>query len=284
MIDCHCHILPEEITQDVTRYGSLDPHFGLLTRTKNARFKTGKDLLVDMAKHSLDQAVVFGFGFKDIGISRAINDYVASVCKEHPDKFVGLAVLDPEREGALKEAERALDIGLKGFGELFPAGHGFDLCGPAMKNLAGLAGDAGVPLLVHVNEQIGHMYPGKGSTGPKEAYWFARENPDVTIVFAHLGGGLPFFYYMPEIKRLRNVYYDTAAQPFLYSSEVYQGLKLSGALEQIVLGSDYPLLKWTRYSKELSHSGLIDDDIDRVISKNPEKVFGKFFLRRKEGD
>lgn len=283
-MDCHCHILPEEITKEVKRYGSLDPHFGLLTRTKNARFTTGKDLVADMAKHSLNQAVVFGFGFKDTGISKLNNDYVASICKQYPDKFVGLAVLDPQSDGALKEAQRALDIGLKGFGELFPAGHGFDLCGPAMKQLAGLAREAQVPLLIHVNEQVGHKYPGKGTIGPKEAYCFARENPDVTVVFAHLGGGLPFFYYMPEIQQLRNVYYDTAAQPFLYSPKVYKSLKLSGALERILLGSDYPLLKWTRYLKDLSHSGLVDDDINRVTERNPKKVFGKLFLRRNEGD
>ncbi len=128
------------------------------------------------------------------------------------------------------------------------------------------------------------MYPGKGRIGPREAYEFACANPDVTVIFAHLGGGLPFFYLMDEVRKLRNVYYDTAAQPFLYLPEVYRSMKLSGALDWILLGSDYPLLSWTRYLRDLSRSGLIDDDINKVTGKNANKVFGRFFLSQKEGN
>jgi len=280
MIDCHCHILPEEIVSNIGKYAEKDRYFGSLAKTKEARFVTGADLLRDMAESSLDKAVVFGFAFVDTGICRLINDYVADLCKRYPHNMIGMAVLSPESPGALKEAERCLSMGLSGFGELFPAGHGYSLNGQKMKKLASLCSEANVPLLIHVNEQVGHKYPGKGTLGPKDAWEFAIQNPDVTVIFAHLGGGLPFFYYMPEVRALKKVYYDTAAQPFLYRPQVYSAMKHSGALERIFLGSDYPLLNWKRYVRELLRSGLCDDDINKVVERNAEKVFGEFFMQR----
>ena len=125
-----------------------------------------------------------------------------------------MAVLDPEAPGALLEAERCLAEGACGLGELFPAGHGFSMDGEGMSRLAGLAREAGVPLLIHVNEQLGHEYPGKGNVGPVEAYRFAQKYPGNPVIFAHLGGGLPFYSAMPEVLSLPNAYYDTAAQPY----------------------------------------------------------------------
>jgi len=239
--------------------------------------------LRDMESSGVEKAIVFGFAFRDAGVSRFINDYVSLVCKRHPGKLLGLGCLCPESPGALEEAERCLDIGLSGFGELFPAGHGYSLSGSGMKRLAGLSREARVPLLVHVNERLGHLYPGKGDVGPEEAYAFAAENPEVTIVFAHLGGGLPFYYHMPEVRALVNAYYDTAAQPFLYEPRVYESLKISGALKRVLLGSDYPLLGWKRYLRDIQKSGLTADDIDEVTRGHALQVFGEFFLRQERG-
>ncbi|HHW17685.1 MAG TPA: amidohydrolase family protein [Firmicutes bacterium] len=284
MMDCHCHILPREFVTNLEKFSRLDAYFGLLATTKGSRFVTGEDLLRDMAAYHVDRAVVFGFAFRDTGICRDINDYVAGICRENPGKLVGLGVLDPESPGALEEAERCLELGLSGFGELFPDGHGYSLDSSGLLKLAGIAKDAGVPLLIHVNEQVGHEYPGKGLQGPREAYKFCVRNPDVKVVFAHLGGGLPFFYYMPEVRALENVYYDTAAQPFLYVPGVYRGLKESGALSRVILGTDYPLLSWERYVRDLSKAGLSFDDIDGVISRHGEEVFGEFFETSREGN
>ena len=39
---------------------------------------------------------------------------------------------------------------------------------------------------------------------------------------AHWGGGLPFYALMPEVEdSLSNVYFDSAASPFLYDASVF---------------------------------------------------------------
>jgi predicted TIM-barrel fold metal-dependent hydrolase len=284
VFDCHCHIVPPEMATDPAAFAGRDPHFAEMCRTKNAKFLTGKDLIRDMSADGVDRAVVFGFAFKDCGISRLQNDYALDIAARNPGKLLAMAVLDPESPGALAEAERCLSLGACGVGEVFPAGHGFDLCGTAMKKVAGLCREAGVPVLIHVSELVGHEYPGKGDVGPLAAYRFAAENPGLTIIYAHLGGGLPFYAAMPEIRALQHVYYDNAAQPFLYKPNVYLGLKGMGILDKILLGSDYPLISCKRYIRDLENSGLKRDDQELVLRENAEMVFGSFFTGRSEGN
>lgn len=146
-----------------------------------------------------------------------------------------------------------------------------------MSRLAGLAEEAGVPLLIHVNEQIGHQYPGKGDVGAVEAYRFAVKFPKTNAIFAHLGGGLPFFASMPEVRSLENIYYDTAAQPYLFGAPVYLSLKVLGILSKILLGSDYPLLSCARYIREMEKSGLLAEDVQAVSYDNAMGLFGNQF-------
>ena len=136
LVDVHCHVVPPEMAADPAGFGLRDPHFGQLVRTKNARFSDGGKLLEDLRASGVSRAVVFGFAFKDVGVSRLQNDYALSIAKDHPGEIAALAVLDPESPGAMEEAERSLLQGACGFGELFPAGHGFSLSGKGMDRLA----------------------------------------------------------------------------------------------------------------------------------------------------
>ena len=71
---------------------------------------------------------------------------------------------------------------------------------------------------------------------------FIRNFPEATIVCAHWGGGLPFYALMPEVEEaLANVYFDTAASPFLYDRRVFEaGAGLVGA-GRILLGERLPV-------------------------------------------
>lgn len=284
VLDVHCHVVPPEIAQDPAGFGRRDPHFDQLLHTKGVRFCTGEDLARDMVHEGVDRVVAFGFSFKDTAVSRLQNDYAVSLAKARPSEVAAMAVLDPESPGALAEAERCLSLGACGFGELFPSGHGFSLDGEGMTRLAGLAREAGVPLLIHVNEQVGHEYPGKGAAGAVEAYRFAVRNPDTVVIFAHLGGGLPFYAAMPEVLSLGNAYYDTAAQPYLFRPRVFRALSVLGILPKILLGSDYPLLSCAKYIQELRTSGIAADEARQVSWDNGWGVFAKFFSLTDRGN
>ena len=89
----------------------------------------------------------------------------------------------------------------------------------------------------------------------------AREYPDVKIVCAHLGGGLPFYALMPEIREaLENVWFDTAATPFLYEAGVFRTVVGLVGAEKILPGSDYPLIRYDRLRRQMAEAGMKPDD------------------------
>ncbi|MCX7966391.1 MAG: amidohydrolase family protein, partial [Syntrophorhabdaceae bacterium] len=88
---------------------------------------------------------------------------------------------------------------------------------------------------------------------------------------AHLGGGLCFYEFMPEVKEaFKNVFYDTAASPFLYSNDIYKFLG-KFLKEKVIFGTDYPLLTTKRYLKGMETLDLETQEM--ILSKNARRLF-----------
>jgi predicted TIM-barrel fold metal-dependent hydrolase len=133
----------------------------------------------------------------------------------------------------------------------------------------------GIPLLLHVNETIGHPYPGKGMTPLERFYELIVSFPELPVVLAHWGGGLPFYELMPEVvKAMANVYYDTAASPFLYSKKIYSAVSKIVGVGKILFGTDFPLISPQRYFRELEESGLSKEDQRKILGVNVSRLFG----------
>jgi predicted TIM-barrel fold metal-dependent hydrolase len=134
----------------------------------------------------------------------------------------------------------------------------------------------GIPLLLHTNETIGHAYPGKGRTPLERFYEMILSFPSLPIILAHWGGGFPFYELMPEVaKVMANVYYDTAASPFLYSKRIYAIAREIVGVEKIFFGTDFPLISPRRYYKELEGSGLSKQDREKILGLNFSRLIGK---------
>ena len=118
-----------------------------------------------------------------------------------------------------------------------------------------------VPLLVHTNDPVGAVYPGKAALSLPALYNAIKAFPNVDWILAHWGGGLPFYGLMkkegPEV--LSRVYFDTAASPYLYRPQIYRLAAEMVGPEKIIFGSDYPLLPVSRYLKEMEDAGLPED-------------------------
>ena len=105
-------------------------------------------------------------------------------------------------------------------------------------------------------------------------YELLKTFPVNRIVLAHWGGGIFFYELMKkEVRRvLSNVWFDTAASPYLYRPDIY---RISGEIigfDRILFGSDYPLIKPGRYLKEIESAGLAKKTIDKITGKNALKV------------
>jgi predicted TIM-barrel fold metal-dependent hydrolase len=202
-------------------------------------------MIADMDKAGIDKVVLMGEYRLKHEACVARNDQALDLVRRWPDKVIGFAVVQPKAgKKALDEIERCLDGGMRGVGELSPYGAGYTLSDPDFLSVVELCIDRGVPMNLHVSEEIGHYYLGKSTTPLLHYYELAYRYPELRLILAHWGGGLLFYEMMPEVRRvLRSVWYDTAASPLLYPTRTVFEVALQCVdHRKILYGSDYPLL------------------------------------------
>jgi predicted TIM-barrel fold metal-dependent hydrolase len=275
VIDFHAHLFPESICAGRQCYCESEPAFELLYRSPASRLVSAPELLAAMDAHGVDTSVVFGFPWQNPELFKLHNDYIMEVVQRNPGRLIGFGCFDPCSGEAPQEAERCLAGGLSGIGELAFYRSGID--DDALDRLApvmDICRDRGRPVLIHTNEPVGHAYPGKTPNTLAQIYRMVKRFAANTIVLAHWGGGLFFFNLLKkEVKeQLGNVYFDTAASPFLYSPEIYRiAIQLAGA-QKILFGSDYPLLAPVRYFKELEEANLTDAEREQICGLNAARL------------
>jgi len=276
VIDFHTHVFPPQITKNRSKYAESDPCFALLYSNPKAKMATAEELIASMDEDGVDVSVIANYGWATQRLCVEINDYILESVARYPKRLVGFCAVQPNSgEAAMAEIERSVRGGAKGIGELRPDLQKFDFLNEQVTPLIELIGKNKLIMLIHADEPAGHAYPGKGSVTPNVLYPFIARFPHLTIVCAHWGGGLPFYALMPEVKKaMANVFFDTAASPFLYSSQIYsQAVQLVGG-EKVLFGSDYPLLKQRRLLNEINSSSLPDDIKNLILSGNAQRLLG----------
>lgn len=237
---------------------------------------TAETLIQAMDMNSVARAVVMGLGWTDVQLAREANDYIIQAVESYPGRLVGLCSVDPSwGHEAVAEVERCQEAGLKGVGELHPDTQGFDLDDRAvLAPLMDLAVRQSMPVLVHTSEPVGHQYPGKGRTTPDKAYRFIENFPDNVIICAHWGGGLPFYALMPEVPAaLKNVYFDTAASPFLYRPQIFSTVTGLVGAEKVLFATDFPLIKHDRAIAQVVEVIPAGTDRDAILGGNAARLF-----------
>jgi len=271
IIDFHTHIFPSEIRRSRENFFPSEPAFELLYRSSKSRLVGAGQLLEAMDENGVDKSVVFGFPWKNPETVKRNNDYIMEVVARYPDRFVGLGCFEPSGSHAAEETDRCLNGGLSGIGELafYETGlepEAINRMEPVME----ICRQHHAPVLIHTNEPVGHRYPGKTPNTLAQIYDLVGQFSENTIILAHWGGGIFFFSLLKKEVRqkLKNVFFDTAASPYLYDPAVYKtAVELVGA-EKILFGSDYPLLAPQRYFKEMDAAGLSQDDKKAICGGN----------------
>lgn len=280
IIDVHTHIFPPDVIERREMYAKRDSSFDFIYGNPKSKMVTCEGLIEEMDVAGVDISVVCGFPWRSIDMCRQHNTYMMDAVAAYPERLVGLATANPVAGKACDtELERAFAGGLKGVGEISADAQGFRLDDPQTTGrIASAVEEAGLFLLLHANEEVGHFYPGKTPTTPTAVYKFLEKFGDVTTVLAHWGGGLCFYELMPEVAKVTSsVYYDTAASPFLYRPDVYRvAVEIVGA-GRILFGTDYPLLRMRRHLDELDTSGLAPDVKEGILGKNALALIGHQF-------
>lgn len=278
-VDSLTHILPRYFVDNRDEMVRRDSTFAELFGTSpNAKIESSENLLNSMDAAEVDVSVVAGFGWKDMDAARRANDYLLESAAKHRDRLVACCSVNPLwGDVALDEVARCLAAGAKGIGELHADTQGWsDNIGEELDDLMALLSEFNAIAIIHSSEPYGHAYPGKGGMTPDRLHQLASRYPANRFVFSHLGGGLPWFAMMPEIRSaLHNVWYDTAAVPYLYQSNVYSTAVAAVGADRLLFASDWPLIGHSRAVRYLaSDANLSDADRRRILGINAAEVLG----------
>ena len=274
IVDAHVHVMPDSVRADVDEVMAADPWFAVCHRGGATLASPGM-LLASMDAHGVDRAVCFTWPFASPERCRDANDWLASVVRQHPDRLIGFGVVQPADPGAGAEVTRCARLGLRGIGELNADAQGWSLGDESVARVVAASVVTGMPWTLHCSEPVGHAYPGKGRATPDVVAAFAERHEDLQLICAHLGGGLPLYAHMREVATLcRRLYFDTAAQPFVYEPSVYRTLIDGVGAGRILLGSDYPLLEVSRYQAALDAAGLTASDRDLIAGGTATRLLG----------
>lgn len=280
VIDFHTHIFPPDVCAHRERYLERDATLRDLYASAKARMTGVDELLQAMDEDKVDVSVAMGIGWADQGLARECNNYIIEAVRKHSKRLVGFGGVNPAwGDAAAAEAERCAAAGLRGVGELHPDTQGFDITYQSvMSPLMEVVRQRKLLVTVHSSEPVGHAYAGKGKTTPERLMKFVANFPDVTSILAHWGGGLPFYNLMPEVRTtLANVYFDTAASPFLYDTRVFDASAILVGTGRVLVGSDYPLLRHGRLRQQIETSKLTPAEREALLGGNAAALLG---LRR----
>jgi len=275
IIDFHTHIFPPEVVENRERFAARDEVFSRVYGNPKARMVTVEGHLEAMAQDGVDAAVVCGFPWADPGLSEMANAYVLESQKRFPGRVHAFYTPPLSAgEGALGAAADALKKGMKGIGEVaFYRAEMVEEDWAHVGELARIARQFSVPLLLHVNEPVGHEYPGKVGIRLRDIWRFTVDFPDQPLVLAHWGGGLFFYELMKSVRTSAGkLYYDTAASPFLYDPSVYRIAAEILGPDRVLFGSDYPLIRPSRYFREIDGAGLSPEARAGLLGENARKL------------
>ncbi|MDR1514538.1 MAG: amidohydrolase family protein [Synergistaceae bacterium] len=274
IVDTHVHVYPPEVRENWRSIALREPCFGDEVTGRVHRWASADDVLAAMEADGVDESWICGFAFTDLGLCRLCNDYVLECAESSEGKLKPIIAVPPLARGACDEIARCAELGAIGVGELLPDGQRFrveDI--DETWRFAAECHERGLFVLLHVAEPVGRNYPGKGKSGPREAYLFAQNHPELCIVMAHCGGGLFLYEQMPDARvTLQNVWYDTAAAPFVYNSSILNSVIASGTSEKFLYGSDFPILRLPRYKKMIEESALVDKDLEGLFFVNARRL------------
>lgn len=234
IVDCHTHIWEAP--------GHLSPEF---IEEANARSR-GKpmDLHVPPERHwpamkNVDKAIVFGIRAFHSGLTSP-NSYIAGYVKQHPEKLIGFAAVDPMVDDVQAVLTEAIDqFKLKGvkLGPIYQNIHPMD---ERMLPVYEFCQSRNLPILIHQGTTFPRRAPLKFSL-PILLEDVAMQFPRLKMIIAHLGH--PWISETIVLIRKQPKFFADISALHYRPWQFYNALitaKEYGVMDKLLFGSDYP--------------------------------------------
>ena len=236
-------------------------------------------LLGAMDAESIRQAVMHAEseGGED---ADALNTALRGVVDAHPDRFVGVGCVDvgqPSPTAMVAQARRAADLGLRGV-SFQPAFFGRDIDARELYPLYSRAEELGLVVAVHTGITYSRMHPLRHER-PELLDQVACDFPDLRLIACH--AGWPWATEFAAVARRHpTVYLEFGGLAPKYVARPGTGWDTMFAMmanvlrDQVLYGSDWPVMQPERALREWRESGLPDDALEALFTTNAQRLFG----------
>ncbi|CCH79061.1 Amidohydrolase 2 [Nostocoides japonicum T1-X7] len=209
----------------------------------------------------------------------ALNDSLRTVLDEYPDRFVGIGCVDVASNRPSEMAhqvERAADLGLLGV-SFQPAFFGLDIDDRRLYPLYSRAESLGLVVAVHTGITYSRLHPLRHERA-ELLDQVACDFLDLRLIASH--AGWPWATeYAAVARRHPTVYLEFGALAPKYVARAGSGWDAMFAMmpnvlrDQVLYGSDWPMMQPARALAEWRGSGLPEAALDALFFGNAQRLF-----------
>lgn len=267
---------PEAVSRREHEFRLFSEHFGT-----DEAVVTVDELLEMMDENNVEKAFLLAvkrgskyFGYEDLNLPY---EMVHEVVEEHPDRFYGLAGIDPwEGMEGVRALEHAVeDLGFIG-AHLYP--HWFYMAPDHRKYYPFYT--KCVELDIPIQMQVGHCLdylkdrPAHRSVGrPITLDTVACDFPELKLIGIHMG--YPWVEEMLSVAyKHENVYIGSDAySPKHWKPEFVRFVDSWGS-DKVIFGTDFPVLRMDRTLREIDELDIRPESKRKLLRDNVLRVYG----------
>ncbi len=210
------------------------------------------------------------------GSYRIPYEVVAGAVKKFPDRFFGLAGIDPyEGMEGVRELERAVnEFGFIG-AHVYP--HWFELAPDHAKYYPFYAKcvELGVPIQIQVGQSLIYSpdNPMRSVGQPITIDTIACDFPELKIIGIHIG--IPWHDEMISMAwKHPNVFIGCDAHAPKYWPASFIEYVNSYGQDKVIFGSDFPVIDFKRALDEITDLNFKQEPLSKLLRLNVEKIYG----------
>ncbi|MBS1152831.1 MAG: amidohydrolase family protein [Myxococcaceae bacterium] len=268
VVDAHVHLFPDAVFDALWNW--FDTHAWpvryKLRTPQVIRFLLDRGLSHVVALHYSHRA----------GMARALNTYVAEVCRTEP-KVIGLATVFPGEPGAAQILTDAFAAGLKGV-KLHCHVQCFAPDAPELHEIYATCAAHGRPLVMHAGREP------KSSSYRVDPYQLCavervqrvlEDHPTLKLCVPHLGAD-EFDGYLKLLERYPNLWLDTTMMASAFFPIPVPLNLFAARPDRLLYGTDFPNIPyaWDRELKQLLKLKLPAHHEASVLGGNALRLFG----------
>lgn len=335
-VDVHCHYFNPQVAQQAASLNPGQQEYPFIFANQHTRDVNAKQMaergamlsdvqvrIQDMDRMGIDVQVVSPAPFQyyyfapakmGAGLARAVNEGIASLVAQHPDRLVGMGTVPlQDAQLAVRELEYAVkQLGLKGI-EIGTNVAGKELTDPGLKldKFFQRAAELGVTLFMHPNgytqaDRLSDHYFNNVIGNPLDTTvavshlifdGVLARHPKLRIILAHGGAYLSHYWARmdhawgarPDCRRVikkkpstylaKNFYFDTIT----FDPVMLKNLIDRFGADRVVLGTDYPydMAEVDPLGLVAAVKKLAKTERDLITGGNAARIFKLKFKRKR---